>query len=70
MDNKTKKTLIKKTLGKFNPKEATMGMQEEQEHASVVGNNQKKIAAMVKVHLAKDPSYYKHLDEMENKYNK
>lgn len=70
MENSAKKTLIKKVLGKFNPKEAAKGMAEEQEHAAVVGHNQKKIAEMVKPHLLKDPKYYDHLEAMENKYNK
>lgn len=65
-----KNNLIKKTLKRFSPKEAKLGMEEEQEHASVVGHDQKKIAEMVKVHLAKDPAYYKHLDSMEKKFNK
>lgn len=70
MENTTKKTSIKKILGKFNPAQVAKGMKEEQEHSSVVGHNQKKIAEMVKPHLSKDPLYYEHLEKMEDKYNK
>lgn len=49
------------------PNELKKGIKEEQEHKDIV-KSQLKIKRIALEHLAKDPKYYSHLKQMENKY--
>jgi len=56
-----------KKADSVDPEEWRMGIEEEQEHADTVGNDQDVIANIVRDHLDEDSEYYTHLHDAMNK---